>query len=259
MPPFEEKPKVVIPRAKEVREASTSKPAVPASTSGTVVPITPKASVPATAETNKQYRDRYLAPQTIAGTEVKFTKNGEFVHSNNESQKIHEDQRFIVLADQTLAGWIKWNGKGVAPDKHTGLYYDETYRLPEREELGDLDPAKWELAPNGIDKKDPWEKLWHVVLQDVMTSELFTFVTNSKTGHTAVSNLMRHYNRLRVRKADHYPIVKLVAGGYQHKDSRIGWIVTPSFVAMGSAPCDEAATPPSDPPFNDELPPNMAG
>jgi hypothetical protein len=249
---YEEKAKlkVVIPRAKEVREASASK---------AMAPVTPRASVPAVAETNKQYRERYLAPQSIAGTEIKFSKGGEFVHKNNEAEKIGEDRRFIVLADQTIAGWIKFNGHGVVPDKQMGLYYSDDYRIPERQELGDLDQSRWELGPNGIDKQDPWGKQWMVVLQDEATSELSTFVTNTKTGHTAVSNLLRHYDRLILRKPNHYPVVKLVAGGFQHKDSRIGWVPTPVFCAVGSVPCDGAAKPPVDDPFNDDLPPNMKG
>ena len=245
--------KVVIPRAKDVREASASKPATPN------VPATqPQASVPAVAMTNKQYRERYLAPQTIAGTEIKFSKGGEFVHANNESQKIDKDRQFIVLADQVVAGWIKFNGEGVMPDKVMGLCYSDDFRLPERHELGNLDESEWELGPSGFDKKDPWLKQWHVPLQDVMTSALYTFSTNSKTGHNSISNLLRHYDRLVLRKPDHYPVVRLTVGGFQHKDSRIGWVPTPVFCVIGSVPCDDAAKPPeSDDPFSDELPAMM--
>jgi hypothetical protein len=71
--PFEPKPKVaVVPRAKEVREASKE-----------VATVAPR-SVPAVAKTNEEYRKRYLeeiAPASIVGDGIKFSKDGDFVRT----------------------------------------------------------------------------------------------------------------------------------------------------------------------------------
>ena len=56
-----------------------------------------------------------------------------------------EGSEFIVLADETLVGWIKFNGPGEAPDRHMGLLFDG-FQMPERDALGELDKAKWELG-----------------------------------------------------------------------------------------------------------------
>jgi hypothetical protein len=86
------------------------------------------------------------------------------------------------------------------------------------------------------------------VLQRCDTKELFTYSTQSKTGRRAVGNLLRHYNRMRRSTPDDVPVVRLQAGGFQHKDDRIGWVPTPMFVVVGHAPRDDAAKPELPPP-----------
>jgi hypothetical protein len=49
------------------------------------------------------------------------------------------------------------------------------------------------------------------------------------------------------------PIVALKVGGYQHRDTRVGWVKTPVIAAMGQVPGDKAVKPaPSD--MNDDIP-----
>jgi hypothetical protein len=85
-----------------------------------------------------------------------------------------------------------------------------------------------------------------LVLQQCDTRELFTYSTQNKTGRRAVGSLLRHYNRRST--PDDVPIVRLRVGGYQHRDTRIGWVSTPMFVVVGHAPRDEAAKPELPPP-----------
>ena len=84
----------------------------------------PKATAAARAD-NREYRQRYLdevAPASIVGRMVKFSKEGKFVTSDDD-QEIPEDAEFTVLAEETLIGWCKFNGEGEPPDRIMGLLY----------------------------------------------------------------------------------------------------------------------------------------
>jgi hypothetical protein len=207
-----------------------------------LVPARPPASVPVAKPTEDNV-SRYLdevAPASIVGRMIKFSKDGKFVTPDDESE-ISEDQDFTALCDETLVGYVKFNGPGEPPDKHMGLLYDG-FVMPDRKTLGDLDKSKWEL---GLDNEpdDPWQHHQYLVLQQADTKELFTFVTSSKTGRRAVGNLLRHYDRLRRSNANDVPVVRLCTGGYKHKDDRVGWVVTPVFVVFGKTPRDSAVKP----------------
>ena len=80
----------------------------------------------------------------------------------------------------------------------------------------------------------------NLVLQETSTAEIFTFSTTSDTGRRAVGNLLKHYDRLRRKDSNLYPVVRLKPGGFQHRDPRVGWVVTPTFVVVGKAPKDSS-------------------
>ena len=155
----------------------------------------PKASTAVAVPDNRSYRERYLddvAPASIVGRMIKFSKEGTFV-THDDGAEIDEGAEFTVLADETLIGWIKFNGDGEPPSREMGLLYDG-FSMPARESLGDLDTAQWELGLDG-QPADPWQHHQYLVLQHTGTAELFTFVTSSKTGRRAVGNLLRHFDR----------------------------------------------------------------
>src|SRR5262245_46072117 len=127
------------------------------------------------------------------------------------------------------------------PDVHMGAMYDG-YVAPKRETLGDTDPAGWELGLNG-QPQDPWHDQMYLVLQHGDTSELYTFTTRTVTGIRAVGNLLRHYERMRKTHPDMYPLVQLKAGGFDHRDTRVGWVATPTFAVVGKHPKESAAKP----------------
>jgi hypothetical protein len=62
--------------------------------------------------------------------------------------------------------------------------------------------------------------------------------------------------RLRRADANLYPVVRLKPGGFQHKDSRVGWVAVPSFVVVGKASKDTAVKPDTTlaGEMNDEIP-----
>jgi hypothetical protein len=199
--------------------------------------------VPRASTAVGDYRSRYLdevAPAGMVGRMVKFSKDGVFVTSD-DSSPIPEDAEFVCLADQTLVGWTKFNGPGQPPSREMGLLYDN-YNMPERECLGDLDPAQWETGLDG-QPADPWQHHQYLVLQDTNTSELFTFVTSSKTGRRAVGNLLRHFDRMQRSHPGEFPVIRLRAGGFEHRDARVGFVKTPVLVVCGRAPMDSTSKP----------------
>lgn len=103
----------------------------------------------ARAEYNATYRSRYLdevAPQSIAGRLIKF-KDGTYT-TPDDGKTIAETNEFVLLGEETMIGWIKFNGTGEAPERNMGLLFDG-WVMPPREELGDMDPGKWSSALMG--------------------------------------------------------------------------------------------------------------
>jgi hypothetical protein len=243
----------------QAKKAATAK--TPSATPHTDAPAAERAvavrqSTAVTKPDNRDYRSRYLddvAPASIVGRMVKFSKEGKFV-THDDGEEIDEDAEFTTLADETLVGWIKFNGLGEPPSREMGLLYDG-FQMPAREELGDLDASQWE---EGLDGRpaDPWQHHIYLVLQHTGTAEMYTFVTSSKTGRRAVGNLLRHYDRMRKTHPDELPVVRLRTGGFEHKDSRVGFVNTPVLVVCGRQSRDSVAKPDTSIGtfLNDELP-----
>jgi hypothetical protein len=205
---------------------------------------------------NRTPEERYvdeIAPSVIAGQLVKFSKEGKFIVSETE-QEISPDDDFVALCDETLIGWIKFSDDDAPPERHQGLLY-QGFVMPKRDALGDMDQRKW---PEGLSgqPEDPWRHQVCLVLQDPKTSGLFTFVTSSLTGRRACGNLLRHFDRLRRSNPDNYPIVRLKPSGFNHKDERVGWVHTPSFVVVGLTTKNFVMLPDTSPAadLNDQIP-----
>jgi hypothetical protein len=189
------------------------------------------------------YVSRYLdevSPASLVGRMIKFGKDGKFI-TPDDGEEISEDTAFVVLADETLVGFVKFNGPGEPPDRVMGLLYGG-FTMPARDSLGDLDQTRWQEGLDGR-PSDPWQHQMYLVLQQADSKEMFTFVTGSTTGRRAVGNLLRHYDRLRRSNVDEVPVVRLRTGGYKHKDDRVGWVNTPAFIVFGKTSRDSAAKP----------------
>jgi hypothetical protein len=226
----------------------------------------PKAAVPAVARaapppaaippdgrnTVEKYIDEISNPM-IAHRRIKFDKNGVYVTAD-DGEPIPETVDFLVLCGETQIQMIKFGPEGTPPEVISGLLY-ENFVLPERSTLGDTDPAQWPLGLSGT-PVDPWQHMINLVLQRTDTKELFCFSTSSVTGRRAVGGLLRHYDRMRRTNPDDVPVVRLKPGGFQHKDSRVGWVATPSFQINGKAPRDSGAMPNTsvEHDLNDEIP-----
>ena len=198
--------------------------------------------VPTTPD-HRSPRQRYLddvAPSGIVGRLVKFDgKDGKFIFVDTE-ETISDKEDFVVLADQTLAAWIKFRTRPGA-NCASAACCTPRLRAATREQLGDNDPTKWEIGKYSGGPEDPWKEEMMLVLKRPATMELLTFSTLNKTGRRAVGTLLKHYDRLQVSSPGSYPVVRLKVGGYQ--DSRFGWVHAPNFVVVGASPGHTAAIP----------------
>jgi hypothetical protein len=240
--------KVIADRDREARLAAGRKAVVqqrgevdvtPQGNGGAVVPAgKTDVALPDTRTSQQAYLDEIAPPSSLVGRPIKFDgKAGKWLFGDTD-EEIDPDTDFVALCDEILIGWIKFNGKGEQPDRIQGLLYDG-FIMPPQSTLPDRDPSKWELGLSG-EPDDPWQHQMCLVLQSPGTHELGTFATTSRTGRRAIGNLLRHYDRLRRKDDDHYPVVRLKISGYNHKDERVGWVHTP---VVGKAPKASAAIP----------------
>ena len=211
-------------------------------TANAVIPASAGGNLPAMPDKRTSV-EKFLdeeAPNRLVGRRIDFSKEGEFIIADTE-EAIAAEREFLALCAETLIEFIKFNGEGVPPTQIAVLLY-EGGELPPRESLGDLDEAQWPIGLSGK-SEDPWKRGTYIVLQNVATHEYFTFVTRSKTGRTAAATLLRHYERLRKTHPGECPIVRLKTGGFEHKDSRVGWVKTPVFVTVGRSKVDTSSRP----------------
>src|SRR5262249_45432296 len=92
---------------------------------GTPIPskaVAVKPASTAVTKPNGDYVSRYLdavSPASLVGRLVKYSKDGKFFTPDDEGE-ISSDQDFIALCDETLVGWVKFNGPGQPPDRVMG-------------------------------------------------------------------------------------------------------------------------------------------
>ncbi len=243
------------------QKEQAAKDKVRANAPKTVVPTVPaKTSNASTAVATPDRRtsvQRYvdeIAPASIVGRLIKFGKEGVFVTAD-DSEPVPEMADFLALCDETLVGWIKFShDDDTPPERVMGVLYDG-FTMPRRDTLSDTDATQWEPGLSG-QPEDPWRHQICLVLQNTETKELYTFATTSLTGRRAVGNLLKHYDRMQRTNPGEVPVVRLKAGGFNHRDDRIGWVPTPVFAVVGRAPRDSAAKPDTSAAadMNDELP-----
>jgi hypothetical protein len=142
------------------------------------------------------------AERVIKGTLLKF---GDWRWTKGtEGTDVEKGTALVALS--TVAAWVKWSdGKAIeyrvrAPGK----------RLPDRDELGDLEEGAWEAGPDG-NPKDPWQNSRFVYFVDPSTAEAFTFSTASWGGRQAVNDLAEQIQRMRYGKPGASPLVELHA------------------------------------------------
>jgi len=138
--------------------------------------------------------------RVIKGTRLKF--NDRHWTKGKEGTEVEKGTALAALS--TTAALVKWaNGKPIEYRMR-----QPGGRLPEREELGDLDECQWEVGPDG-NPKDPWQNTRFVYLVDPTTAEAYTFSTSSWGGRQAVADLADQIQRMRCGRPGAVPIVEL--------------------------------------------------
>jgi len=160
----------------------------------------------------QMYADEVASRAHITGDLLRFTKHGEY-KAGTDQEEVPEGTRMLVYMPGLKRGWVKWyDGQ---PVQHIVGLVSEGYKPPERHELGDMDESEWgELNGRPI---DPWQKTNYLVMCD-QEGQLYTFVTSSKGGLSAVGELCDAYSKRRRMKPDEVPVIELFARSYQHKD-----------------------------------------
>jgi hypothetical protein len=227
-------PEEITKRQREDAEAlRRQKVNVPAKvTATTPAPLTVDARTP-----EEVYADE-ICQTSVVGQLIKFDgKVGHYVVV--ETGEALDGKQFIAAIDETLGGYIRFNGEDQVPDRVQGLIY-RGWIKPPRATLGDNDPSQW---PAGLSGKpeDPWKEQVNLVLIDPATHAFFTFATTSKTGRSGIGALLQHYNRMRKNDPDSYPVVALTPSGYN--DKRYGWVNKPVFAIVGRTPKNAATVP----------------
>jgi hypothetical protein len=144
-----------------------------------------------------------LAAATDAGDPLLKFKKGDY---RIRDEIVPLGTQFLAHPGSWVKAWVKFVD-GIVIDRR--LYRQAAGEQPaKREEIDDLDPAKW---PNGNDGKplDPWVLQDYLPLQNIKTDEVVVFVTQSVGGRIAVAKLCSAWAK-REKSGQHgQPIVKL--------------------------------------------------
>jgi hypothetical protein len=167
-------------------------------------------------------------PRTWLGDLMRFSKFGEYI-AGIEGAEIESGTSLIALMSHLEVGWQCWRDSRPAGQRMGRIA--QGFVPPRRAELGDLDKSTWEKFEDGREK-DPWTFSNSLPLADA-DGRLFTFVTSSKGGLSAVGELSKAYGRHLRQSPDELPIVSLGVRSYQHSNRSFGEIRYPVFEVTG--------------------------
>jgi hypothetical protein len=229
-------PEEITKQQKEDAEAlRRQKASVPAK----AAPPTPPVSATVDDRTPAEVYADEICPTSVVGQLIKFDgKIGKYTII--ETGEDITNAQLVAVMDETMTGYIRFNGEGQPPDRIQGQPY-KGWSKPERKTLGDDDPGQWPVNNFGK-QEDPWQQQINIVLLDPATFAFYTFATTNKTGRSGAGALMHHYDRmLRYGDAASFPIVRLTPSGYT--DKRFGYVNKPVFAIMGKTPKNATAVP----------------
>jgi hypothetical protein len=157
---------------------------------------------------------------------LKFAKGHWF--SGRDEQDVGGKQLDADLANLTT-GWRRWWDRKVT-DQVVGRVADK-FRPPQRNDLGDLDEAKWERDSNGK-PKDPWQFGLFLRFVDPENNQEFAWSATSDGAMREIGNLVDAFvKRRKKHPAECVPIVRLASAFYRHKMH--GRVDTPMLEIIG--------------------------
>src|SRR5262249_45519333 len=133
-------------------------------------------------------------------------------------------------------------------EERMGLVADG-FMPAKRHDLGDTDKALWETDAEGR-PRDPWQLSNHLVMFAKRYFEVFTFVTTSRAGRDAISELCKIYGQQTRQRPGQFPVIGLEVNSYLHRQKSFGRIKIPVFKFIGWTD--------RGPPIDDDTPPTNA-
>jgi hypothetical protein len=126
-----------------------------------------------------------------------------------------DDREFAVPIEKTMRGFIRFHGPGNAPDVEMSCISGGSPEIV-RAELGDTDPAKWEIGLDGH-PRDPWQEEWQLPLIAVDNGDLYCFIARNKVSIIAVRQLLGRYHYNPNGRIGWTPVLKLGVVTYFNK------------------------------------------
>jgi hypothetical protein len=164
----------------------------------------------------------------IVGTLLKFSK-GDFV-AGADDEVIPIGTEMVADMESLAIGFVRWENNAPT-EQRMGLVADG-FTPAKRDELGDDDPALWEADDEGP-PRDPWQFTNYMILHRKSDSKIFTFVTSSRGGLSAIGELCKIYGKQMRRRPDQFPVIVLEVGSYMHREKSYGRIKFPIFKIIG--------------------------
>lgn len=151
--------------------------------------------------------------QKFVGNLLRFTKFGSFKAGQNE-EEVPLGTQLMLDMGSLKTGWVKWLDNKPA-DTRMG-YVKDFFQSPTREELGDDDQSQWETFEDNR-AKDPWQETTQIVCFDPSTGEIYTLVASSKSGRSALGEVVTAFGRHVRQRPNDLPIVELGMRKYDHR------------------------------------------
>jgi hypothetical protein len=179
----------------------------------------------------------------VKGKIIKFRDGAYFIGAGRSEPIMPDELQLIALS--VVVAWVRWADGTPVEQRVTGPHQ----RHPERDELGHLDESQW---PTFGDKpSDVWRDSRYVYLLDAQkTAELYTFVTETYGGRSAVGDLANQIARVRRAHPGAIPLVSLAS---EMMPTKTGDRPKPYFRVIEWRPGKEGGSVPP-PPDNAALP-----
>lgn len=189
---------------------------------------------------------------------LKFKRNGDASMYLLDGQEIELGTQMICHCIGWTKTWVKFWDNKVGERKVYRVGRKEV--APERDELPDNDPTKWQL---GLDNRprDPWVLQYLLPMEDPESGEVCIFIASSFGGKRAVADICQTWaTKARRNPNVGQPLVRLQKTMFPTKN--YGNVVRPSFELVGFVDSTQAEplreidtkTIEADTDMNDEIP-----
>src|SRR5262249_33046940 len=128
--------------------------------------VPPSESLPATAPAVEN-ADAYFQRAALSMTPGRMIKHdgkeGKYTFID-DGTTLPEGTAYMVQSDSIWVGGRRFHGEGTPPSHAGGLIFGEGFRIPARDELGDLDPDEWPIGKFSGAPEDPWRLAVYIPL-----------------------------------------------------------------------------------------------